>query len=568
MNVADAVVDLARQGFFPVRLHYPIFRNRTTFCSCGRPDCKGSIGKHPVASAWGRTATQDEDILREQWLDPWNVGIVLGPCHGIPADKAVVDIEDDTAEGRNFAEILLQGFPAPTYTSGKSLHRIYRWTPDLPETGKASLTINGLEMRFGGRGKETQSVAPPSIHQNGSQYQWLPGMSPDDIPIIPLPPHIIELVCKQWAQKAGTGHSNGDARCFRSPIGKVRHPGRHNALLVQANHLWRREFQIRGINGIEEQDAIDNVWMCLAGVNLLVCEPPKTEAEVKVIFESSRVFMYGEFLKEIEAKQNLQDPEDDGSFGSFLNHHGIRLLLDPGIDPTVQDADRIDEWRCDWKSKYITKGDEDLIQVVVGDTEVSMHVKEFTAAATFAMRMKQQTNGRFVLNQSFAGWDWKSIWNGKDNDRRRQNGITRGLREFLEKTAEVEEKKENGIADQIEDIILAMIGNKDELMSGLQLHIDRGHPFRGRMKSVPGNGGLTDIREKDDPLTGYYYDGESVWILVKIDEVSRRHRSSYGGTINSRQIQETLETLEFQRKQFRRGPLSGRWFARAEKNSE
>lgn len=571
--VADAVVDLARQGFYPVRLHYPIFRGNTTTCSCGSKDCEGSIGKHPVASAWGKSATQDEEVIREQWQDPWNVGIVLGPCHGIPADKAVVDLEDDTPEGREFADLILQGYAAPTYTSGKSLHRIYRWTPDLPETGKASLTVNGLEMRFGGRGKETQSVAPPSIHQNGAKYEWIPGMSPDDIPIIPLPKHIVDLACKKWAEKASgvSSSGNGDAKCFRSQIGKVRHPGRHNALLVQANHLWRREFQIRGINGIEEQDAIDNVWMALAGANLLVCEPPKTEAEVKVIFESSRTFMYGEFLKEIEAKQKLTAPEsaaDDRSFGSYLKRHGIRLVPDPSMDHTQQDSERIDEWQCDWKAKYVTKGDEDLIQVMVGEHEVSMHTKEFMAPGSFALRMKQQTNGLFALNQSFVWWDWKTIWNGKDNDKKKQNGITRGLREFLEKMADVEEKKENGIADQIEDIVLAMIGNKDELMTGLQLYIDKGHAFKGRMKCVPNGGGLTDIREKDDPLTGYYFDGEAVWILVKIDEVSRRHRSSYGGTINSRQIHETLESLGFERKQFRRGPLYGRWLARAEKSSE
>ena len=129
------------------------------------------------------------------------------------------------------------------------------------------------------------------------------------------------------------------------------------------------------------------------------------------------------------------------------------------------------------------------------------------------------------------------------------------------------EKTENGIKDQIEDIIVAMIGNKEELLTELHVYQEHGHKFAGRLKSVPG-GGLTTIRDKDDSLSGYYYDGDLTWLLVRVDEVSRKHRAAFGGTINSRQIIETLESLGFERKQFRRGPLSGRWHCRQEKSSE
>jgi len=580
--VADDVMDLVRFGLYPVRLHYPIFRGNSVHCSCGKPKCEGSIGKHPFASAWGKSATQDEEIIREQWQESgWNVGIVLGPCHGIPADMAVVDIEDDKPEGREFADMILAGYPAPTYSSGKSLHRIYRWTPDLPETGKANLTINGLEFRFGGRGKETQSVAPPSIHQNGSQYQWLPGMSPDDIPIIELPKHVIELACKHWAQEAGGGSSSGssttDARKFRSKQGKIGVGARHHSLLIEANHLWRLAFNNWGINGIEEDEVYQQLWMMLQGLNLLVCDPPKSESEVDVILKSAYGYMREQLLQEIEAKLAMalptppeSDEEEDNtawdrSFGSYLHKHGIRLVSDPTLDPTEQDSDRIDEWSCGWSMRYVTKGDEDLVVVTVGEIEISMNSMEFQAASSFARKVQQHTE--MILAQTFTQWDWRTIWEGRPNDKKKQNGITRGLREFLTSKAIVEEKTENGINDQIEDIILAMIGNKDELMSELQLYQEHGHKFCGRLKVVPG-GGLTTMKDKDDTMTGYYYDGEAVWLLVRVDEVSRKHRAAFGGTINSRQIVETLESLGFERKQFRRGPLSGRWHSRQEKNTE
>lgn len=576
--VADQVIDLTRHNFYPVRLHYPIFSGHETRCSCGSPDCKGSIGKHPVASAWGKTATQDEDIIREQWQNPWNVGIVLGPCHGIPADHAIVDIEDDTPEGREFAESLglgvAHGYPCPTYTSGKSLHRIFRWTPDLPESwGKATLTISGLEFRFGGHGKQSQSVAPPSVHQNGSEYRWVDGMSPDDIPIIPLPQHVIDLTRKASAERASkqTGlPGSTDVRKFRSPQGKLGVGARHHSLLIYANSLWRYAFQIWGINCVDDEDAVQQVWMWLASGNQYVCDPPKTESEVNVIFKSAQSFMYGEFCKELEEKQKLitpDSPEWNRSLEHFLQKHGIRLVPDPALDPTTQDAGRIDEWQCDWKMKYVTKGDEDLTVVEIRDWQIAMDSLEFAAPASFARKVQQETGGEFFLNQTFPMWNWKTIWEGQPNDKKKANGITRGLKEFLTRNAAVEEKKENGISDQIEDIIIAMIGNKDELVAGLQVYREHNHKFQGRMKIVPG-GGLTEMKDKDDPATGYYFDGTDIWLLVKLDEVSRRHRSAFGGTINSRQIQETLEALRFEKKQFRRGPMAGRWFARVEKNEE
>lgn len=310
--------------------------------------------------------------------------------------------------------------------------------------------------------------------------------------------------------------------------------------------------------------------MWLASGNQYVCDPPKSEAEVNVIFKSAQSFMYGEFCKELEEKQKLITPDSpvwNRTLEHYLQKHEIRLVPDPAIDPTTQDASRIDEWQCDWKMKYVTKGDEDLTIVEIKDWQIAMDALEFAAPASFARKVQQETGGEFFLNQTFPNWSWKTIWEGQPNDKKKANGITRGLKEFLTRNATVEEKKENGIADQIEDIIVAMIGNKDELVAGLQVYKEHNHKFQGRMKIVPG-GGLTEMKDKDDPATGYYYDGNDIWLLVKLDEVSRRHRSAFGGTINSRQIQETLEALRFEKKQFRRGPMAGRWFARVEKNEE
>jgi len=249
--VAADVVGLTSFGLYPVRLHYPIFRAGTVFCSCGKNSCTAQ-GKHPVGNSWGKSATQDSDIIEAQWHDDqWNVGIILGLCHGIPADKAIIDIEDDSLEGRALADTILRDYPCPTYTSGKSMHRLYRWSENLPPV--ANMTIKGLEFRFGGKGKETQSVAPPSIHWTGAEYKWLDGMSLSDIPLTPLPDHLCQYLCDEWARNAATSPgitSTTDARKFRSPIGKTGVGARHHSLLIEAFSLRSLALNIWGINGI------------------------------------------------------------------------------------------------------------------------------------------------------------------------------------------------------------------------------------------------------------------------------------------------------------------------------
>ncbi len=566
--VANDVLALVKHGLFVIRLHYPIFRAGEVHCSCGNPGCKGQ-GKHPVASAWGKAATQDEEIITEQWRDDrWNVGIIVGPCFGIPADKAIIDIEDDSPEGRNLADTLLKDYPGPAYTSGKSIHRLYRWTPDLPVAEKGIIVVDGLEFRMGRPEKQSQSVAPPSIHHTGAQYQWIEGRSLDDLPIIELPKEVIEFLHEKNHSnvRAGGGTAPNEARKFRARAGKISPGNRHHALLVEANNLWRHAFRIWGINRLEDEDVIEQVRMWLYGANLLVCEPPKDERDVDGILNSSYKFMLEQFAAELAEKEKMttppdQAPDDDRSFGAWLGRNGISLRVDPTKDPTTSEPDRIDEWVCDWSMKYITKSDEDLIGVQIGESAIEMNAVTFESATAFARKVQQDTHGKFILNKSFTIWNWKSIWEGRQNDKKRTNGITRGLREYLTSNAGVTEKKENGITENVEDLILAMAGPFGAIQEELIRYKDHGHTFKGRLKIIPGSG-LTEIRAPEDPLTGYYtLSGEQVFLLVKFDEVTRRYRGAFGGAVQTRQIAECIEALGFKKQRYRSGPMEGRWYS-------
>jgi hypothetical protein len=576
----DNVVALAKHGLYPVRLHYPIFLENRVTCSCGNIACDGrSRGKHPVGSSWGKAATDDIEVLESQWEnEKWNVGIVLGICHGIPSDKAIIDIEDDTPEGRELAETLLDGIDCPMYTSGKSTHRLFRWSEDLPPV--ANMTIDGLEFRFGGKGKETQSMAPPSVHFSGREYSWLPGKSLDDVPITKLPEHVIDWLKTQYALKesnAQKGSSSTDARKFRSPMGKIGVGGRHHSLLIQCNSLWRQAFKAEGWNCFEEQSVIDQVWMQIMGANVYVCDPPKTEAEVQVIFESSMSFMRKEFEAELEEKLAMAQPsppknDDDFTFGAWLHRNGISMKMDQCGNEV--NPNRIDEWVCDWSMTYLTKGDEDVASIKIPeiDKEIIMKCQEFDKASSFARKVQQETNGKILLDRTFPIWDWEGIWHGKDNDKKKKNGITRGLREHLVNKSKVEDKSEHSLTDQVEDLICSLAGqgaSKNSLINAFYARNESGFgKFTSRLKFAPGTEELTAIRIPEDPLTGYYPFEDGVALLAKLDEVNRKFRGSYGGIVSSRQITEAMGTLGFKKDRIGRGALEGRWFIRREKSLE
>ncbi len=570
--VANDVQQLVEFGLYPVRLHYPIFDDGKVLCSCGRPDCKAQ-GKHPLGNQWGKSATQDADIIEANWRDkPWNVGIILGLCHGIPEEQAIIDIEDDNLEGRALADSILRDYPCPTYTSGKSLHRLYRWTSGLPNV--ANMTINGLEFRFGGKGKETQSVAPPSIHPSGKQYQWIEGRSLSDLPLTPLPQHVIEYLCEEYSRQginAPKGTSTTDPAKFRSPMGKIGPGARHHSLLTYANSCWRVALKNWGINMLEEQETIDQVWMWLAGANLLVCDPPKSEAELQVIFQSSQKFMMQEFLKEFEANTDISEPKpaantNDRSLGAWLHKHGIRMVHDPQVDPSAASFDRIDEWVCDWQMLFITKGDEDLIQLKIPNMpEIFIKSTEFESAQATAKRIQQDTEGRMQLARTFPMWDWRSIWEGRPNDKKRQNGITRGLKEYLQSIAVVEEQEDNSLVEQIEGILSWMFGPISVIQQKIDYLKEFGHSidnWTGRLKLMPGTNELSDMHSSEDPISGLFIHEGKLMRLVKFDELSKRHRGAFGGTVNTRSIKDALAKMRFQKINIRKGPLEGKWFAK------
>jgi hypothetical protein len=167
----DAAIDHARRGWPVVILH----GLTTDGCTCQKRDNCNSPGKHPRQRAWHENATTDEAEIRRLWKK-WpnsNVGILLGP------QSQIVDVEFDDAEGEKTAERLLKGTKTPTFKSGRGVHRLFRFREGL-NSRTAVVHVQGLEVRLGVNGKGTSSILPTSVHASGTEYEWLPDLSPDE----------------------------------------------------------------------------------------------------------------------------------------------------------------------------------------------------------------------------------------------------------------------------------------------------------------------------------------------------------------------------------------------------
>ncbi len=135
--------------------------------------------KRPVITSWlefqERRPTKEEV---EEWFGNGaanNIGIVTGKISGL----TVVDL--DTPEAVQFA--LIHNFPGtPAVKSGKGFHAYFQYREGIRNFQKRD-DLPGIDLR----GDGGYIMAPPSIHENGRIYSWLPNRGLDDIPLAPLP---------------------------------------------------------------------------------------------------------------------------------------------------------------------------------------------------------------------------------------------------------------------------------------------------------------------------------------------------------------------------------------------
>lgn len=266
-NVFQAVSWLARKGWKLIEL-YGVREDGT--CGCDTRPCS-KPGKHPVGNAWQLRATSDEETIWS-WFegDPTvvpNVGVLLGLASGI------IDVECD---GEEAAESLrtwgLEACDTPTFRSGRGLHRLFIAEPGMPDS--ATVKVDGIEVRLGGGGKASQSVIPPSWHAAGFAREWLPGKSPEECELQPLPEAFKKAVMDADKKRGGSGLAK-QARAATAEGEKFKSgEGRHDYLLGEA---VAHAMQTKNLESPSDLDRVRNTVLAL---NDRYCKPPYPEDEV------------------------------------------------------------------------------------------------------------------------------------------------------------------------------------------------------------------------------------------------------------------------------------------------
>jgi len=347
-------------------------------CCCSRgADCP-SPGKHPTHKDWASIASNDEDQIID-WFDgrsDRNVGLLLGP------ESRVIDIEFDDERGRELADKLLSDVITPTYTSGRSVHRLFLWDEELPDIQKR--VINGLEIRLGGGGKSTQSVVPPSLHHSGQPYVWNAGLSPEEVEIVTVPKTIKAMLYNQEDLTDPTSTRSVDAQKIydQAFIGE----GERNKVML--SWACQQAKRAKDINLEIEQETL---WLAMVGINQTKVKPPLDERELKTIHQQA-------------INYTQRDDAETTVEGVTYTQHGLER--------------REDQWfPGDWQLTVVMSDPPEYKLNVPawkeltpdGTGDVVMTAEHFVDANKMALAVLKATREIYLCDQPRR---WPGIWNG------------------------------------------------------------------------------------------------------------------------------------------------------------
>ncbi|MCP4036596.1 MAG: bifunctional DNA primase/polymerase [bacterium] len=138
-------------------------------------------GKCPIRSRWQEESVSPEETLR--WAEEGNIGLRTGAASG------VVVIDEDTSKGGSVAKLNLP--ETVTVKTGGGGRHYYFLAPE----GRIGNSAGKIAPHVDVRGDGGQVVFVGSVHPETSvTYEWAPGLSPDDVGLAELPPHVLRVL--------------------------------------------------------------------------------------------------------------------------------------------------------------------------------------------------------------------------------------------------------------------------------------------------------------------------------------------------------------------------------------
>lgn len=450
-TLIDIAVDYAQRGWYVVPLHN--LRDDDS-CSChdGMKCPQRNRGKHPRLTAWQKHASNSPEQV-EKWWDSWpqaNIGILLGEKSG------VIDVECDSEEAEKELTVLFGGeFPvAPTFSASRGKHRLFAWSPGLPEPDKAVFKWGGIEFRTGGGARGAQSVFPPSIHPTRKRYEWL--VHPDEAELMPLPLRVIETLLGTKPPVQGGIPENIEAAGGVETVSQrwklydqeqiiESVDGRDNIIHAEACAMWREQVVVHGVSCLDDAKSQAVVFERIWGLNVYKCKPPLDRQTVLQKVESAR-----KFLKE----------QNSGPRNTSLTSLGLEF----------RDGEW---WPGQWKLETINSDPPGarLFAPFLPRGFIEMTMLEFDQPVCVHRAVLAAT-GRICLSDR-PGF-WASIWDGKPATSKTK--ATRGVKaKLIEESLAIEAPPEVRRAAIIASMVLAQFSNAKTIEDG-QYPNPRGAP--------------------------------------------------------------------------------------------
>jgi putative DNA primase/helicase len=394
-------------------------------CTCWKGHDCGTPGKHPSGgTAWHLSATNDEETVLS-WFDqdgmtipetgevvPVNVGLLLGPKSG------VIDVELDGDDAKAaWAELDLGEIWTPTYKAGRGPHRLFRWQEDLPAV--AVRKVLGIEVRIGNGGKAAQSVIPPSTHHTGVRYEWVEGLSPDDVELQPLPERLLNLLFND--------DGSGQARSIsRSPAREMLHRpvqtgGRNSEL-----HRFAVSEAFRAGPNLDHEREQQDLLLKIRAVNSIQCKPPLDDSECVAIYRSAIGFVRKNRAAGVSAEAAIIASEAAAPPAVSARQPGLaptgwqRVFTEVGLSfsPILPDSDSDPEWGPgEWELTIIHS---DPIEYRLHVPHWRNHTADHTGNVTLTIDQYRSApkvaaavlaaTGRIMLDDDPKRW--RQIWDG------------------------------------------------------------------------------------------------------------------------------------------------------------
>lgn len=257
--------------------------------------------KVPAVEGGVKSATTVETVIMNGWgsRPGMNVGIACGSASG---GLVVIDLDVHPEEGEDGTETLRVwerehgSLPATatSLTGSGGVHLLYRTNSVVRNSVNKEL---GVDIRSDGG----YIVAPPSVHPNGTRYEFEDYLQ--DVPIAQADENVMAFIAH--VQKGV--HVDGERFVMPESVGK----GERNDKLFRL----ACSYQSQGFND-------ETILYAVLAANKRICKPALTDDEVERIVQSALTYEKGQ-----DAEERSRNDADAASQPSTKTFNGFARLL-------------------------------------------------------------------------------------------------------------------------------------------------------------------------------------------------------------------------------------------------